>query len=108
MHPNLPSWMILAESAVRRPPALCDGSQVRAPVFLAIAAGLMLAPSARADGAPPLYDPSRVALVDLALSDAAQAALAAEPEEYVDATFSLTQGDVEYGPETVEVRRRSS
>ena len=60
--------------------------------------------AARADDATVLYDPSRVALVDIGLSDEARQALIAEPREYVPANVSLTIGDRVVGPKPAEVK----
>lgn len=49
------------------------------------------APSALADEAAALYDPSAVVFIDLTLSAEAEANLEAEPDKYVKGTFSLTK-----------------
>ncbi len=46
---------------------------------------------ALADEAATIYDPSTVVVIDLTLSPAAEAELEAEPGEYVDGEFELTQ-----------------
>jgi spore coat protein CotH len=53
--------------------------------------GAVLAPSALADPAEEIYDPSTVVFIDLTLSAEEKAKLEAEPEEYVKGTFSLTK-----------------
>jgi hypothetical protein len=76
---------------------------VRTVVLLALTA-LAFPATARADDAAALYDPADVAVVDLSLSGEAIEALAGDPGEYVDATFSLAKGDLAFGPKPVEVR----
>lgn len=62
-------------------------------------------PSAAAsDTAGWMFDPRVVVRIDLVLSDDAAAALTAEPDEYVPATFTLSYGDRAYGPWTVSLR----
>lgn len=52
---------------------------------------VLLAPTARADEAAPIYDPSTVFFVDLTLSEAEEVKLEAEPDEYVKGNFSMTK-----------------
>jgi hypothetical protein len=61
-------------------------------------------PSAAADEAEALYDPTRVAEIDLSIPQASRDALAVTPDEYQDATFTLRLGDQTYGPLAVGVR----
>jgi hypothetical protein len=75
-------------------------------VLSAVLAAMLLAPPvAAADDAAWMYDPSHVTEIDLGLSDASRAALDADPDEYVEATFSLTRDDATtYGPLTIGVK----
>jgi hypothetical protein len=56
---------------------------------LSLLAGLSAQVAAAYD-AGEMYDPGTVVFIDLTLSPAAEAELEADPEEYVDGTFSLT------------------
>jgi hypothetical protein len=64
--------------------------------------------TARAEDAAVLYDPATVALIDLAIPVESREALAADPGEYVDATFTLEAGELALGPHPVEVRLKGS
>jgi hypothetical protein len=64
--------------------------------------------TARAEDAAVLYDPATVALIDLAIPVESREALAADPGEYVDATFTLEAGELAFGPHPVEVRLKGS
>jgi hypothetical protein len=52
-----------------------------------------LAPQAGADEAEPVYRTASVNVIELGLSPEAEAALEAEPEEYVEGTFSMSTTD---------------
>ncbi|HEX8205752.1 MAG TPA: CotH kinase family protein [Solirubrobacteraceae bacterium] len=61
--------------------------------------------AARADEADWLYDPGHVSEIGFTLSDEARASLAAEPDEYVPASFTLARDDgTTYGPLTVGLK----
>jgi hypothetical protein len=78
-------------------------------VGVAICAALTLvAPVARADEAASLFDPTTVVEIDLDLPEASRDALASDPGEYVDATFSLTGPDGSYGPLAIGARLKGS
>ena len=69
------------------------------------------APNEPAPGAGPppdlagwMYDPATMVEVDLELPPASIDALDADPEEYVDGTFSLNTTDGSYGPLQIGVR----
>ena len=62
------------------------------------------APEASADPAEGLFDPGAVTEIDLTLPQESKDALAADPGEYVDGTFTLKAGEVTYGPLDVGVR----
>ena len=51
-----------------------------------------------------MFDPSVVVRIDLGLSDDALTALAAEPKEYVPASFALSYGTRQFGPWTVSLK----
>lgn len=72
---------------------------------------LVLVPLARATASPVaaggagwMFDPRVVVRIDLVLSADAVAELAAEPDEYVPATFTLGYEDRHYGPWPVSLR----
>ncbi len=72
-------------------------------------AGLTFAaPIAQADEAAALFDPTTVVEIDLDLPSASLDALASDPDEYVDATFSLTGPDGSYGPLAIGARLKGS
>jgi CotH protein len=56
-----------------------------------VAMACLWAPGAVADEAAALYDPGAVVFIDLTLTAEAEDDLEAEPDEYVDGTFSLTE-----------------
>jgi len=56
------------------------------------------------DPAAWLFDPSKVVRVDLAIPDASRTALAADPYEYVNATFTLVDGAAAFGPWAVKLK----
>ena len=65
--------------------------------------------TAGADEAAWLYTPDQVTEIEFALSDEAREALAAEPDEYVRATFSLTRADgTSYGPLVVGLKLKGN
>jgi hypothetical protein len=68
----------------------------------------LVAPVARADEAASLFDPTTVVEIDLDLPEASRDALASDPGEYVDATFSLTGPDGSYGPLAIGARLKGS
>lgn len=74
--------------------------------LLALVYLLVSAPCAAAadDAAAWMFDPGVIARIDLVLSADALAALDAEPDEYVPATFTLAYEDRRYGPWTVSLR----
>jgi hypothetical protein len=55
-----------------------------------------------------LFDPTRVVEIDLELPEASRDALASDPGEYVDATFSLTGPAGSYGPLAIGARLKGS
>ena len=59
---------------------------------------------ATADTAEPLFDPHSVTEIDMQLPQESMDELAADPEEYVDATLAFQIGDDEHGPYAVGVR----
>ena len=67
---------------------------------------LALAPAARGaeDQAAPLFEPTKVAEIDLGLPQASRDALASDPDEYQDGTFTMRSGGQTYGPLAVGVR----
>jgi hypothetical protein len=72
-------------------------------------AGLTFAaPAAHADEAAALFDPASVVEIDLNLPAASLDALASDPDEYVDATFSLTGPHGSYGPLAIGARLKGS
>ncbi len=72
-------------------------------------AGLTFAaPVAQADEAAALFDPETVVEIDLQLPAASQDALASDPGEYVDATFSLTGPHGSYGPLAIGARLKGT
>ena len=78
---------------------------------LALALSILFAFSAApalADEAASIYDPSKVVIIDLALSTEAEAKLEAEPDEYVKGTFSISQtaGGTPTGEESTLVSSR--
>ncbi len=70
--------------------------------------GAFAAQPALADEAASIYDPSKVAVVDLTLSGTAEADLEAKPDEYVKGTFSMSQtaGGAPAGEETTLISER--
>ncbi len=62
------------------------------------------APPAGADEAEWLYDPAKVVEIDFAMTAEDEAALEAEPDEYVPATFTLAHGAQVFGPLEVGLR----
>lgn len=64
-----------------------------APAMLAVLLALVLASPAAALTADEMYEPETVVVVDLQLPPASVAALEAEPDEYVEGTFSLASTD---------------
>ena len=77
-------------------------------LLLCIIVGLAFPLAARADEADQVFDPSDVALIDLTLSDAAQAALAADPASTSTRRSRSSSATSAYGPETVEVRLKGN
>ena len=69
---------------------------------------LAWAPSAHADGAALLFDPTRVAEIDLSIPAASRAALEQDPDEYQDATLSLQASGETRGPLEVGIRLKGS
>ena len=71
-------------------------------------------PNAPSEGDPPadpaawLFDPMQVVEIDLAIPPASREALRADPDEYVDASFSLAAAGGTYGPLAVGVRLKGS
>ena len=64
---------------------------------------------AAADEAAWLFEPDHVTEIDLDLPGASRDALAVDPDEYVQATFSLTRADgTEYGPLLVGVKLKGT
>jgi hypothetical protein len=93
--------------------------QARGAVLLTLllATALLLAPSACADEAAPLYGTGAITVVDLTLGSTAKAELEAEPDEYVEGTFSAKLSDGTPGgtetaltasPMTVGIRLKGS
>src|SRR5918994_1585325 len=80
------------------------GGRGRVALLTLVVAASVAPGSAVADEAEPLYDPTRVAEIDLSIPQASRDALAATPDEYQDATFPLRLGDQTYGPLAVGVR----
>ena len=75
--------------------------------LLVLTASLLTAAAAPAradDAAGWMFDPSVVVRIDLGLSDDALTALAAEPKEYVPASFALSYGTRQFGPWTVSLK----
>lgn len=69
-----------------------------------VASSLTAAPARAADDAAWMYDPSVVVKIDLGLSEASIAALAADPYTYVPATFAMSYGDKHYGPSAITLK----
>jgi len=61
-----------------------------------------------ANGAGQLFDPTRLAVLDLGLTDEARASLDAQPETLVDATLSVKLADQTVGPLEIGVRLKGS
>jgi hypothetical protein len=78
-------------------------------VALALAALAAGPATASADEAAWLFEPDRVAKIDFTLTPEARVALAAEPDEYVRASFAVERDDgVTFGPITVGLRLKGS
>ena len=83
-------------------------SRIAGLLTLWCAALALAAPVAQADEAAVLFDPSVVVEIDLGLSEASLDALASDPGEYVDATFSLTGPHGSYGPLAIGARLKGT
>jgi hypothetical protein len=76
---------------------------------LSLACALVSAGPAVADEAAWLYEPDHVTEIDLELPDESREALAADPDEYVEGTFSLERHDgTSYGPLVVGVKLKGN
>jgi len=73
-----------------------------------LAAGRAAADEAGEDPSEWLYDPARVVAIDLSLPPASRAALAVDPNEYVDGVLSASSGSVVHGPMDVGIRLKGS
>jgi spore coat protein CotH len=67
------------------------GSIVGAAAFLAVAAAPAMSAEPVGDAAASMYEPSTVDVIYLTLSPQAEGELEAEPDEYVEGTFSLAE-----------------
>ena len=101
----LPCERMTAGTSSRR------GCALLAVVALSLCMGVFAAPALADDPAAALYQPNRVDVIELGLSQEAIDALEAEPEEYVKGTFSLAETNGTPGgvgpfsaPRPVEVR----
>jgi CotH kinase protein len=65
-------------------------------------------PVAGADEAASLFDPASVVEIDLELPADSRDALALDPAEYVDATFTLSGPGIDYGPVAIGARLKGS
>jgi len=74
-----------------------DRAQLRAallaPLALLLAGLLAAAPAGAVLTVDSMYDPAKVAVIDLQLPPASVAALEAEPDEYVEGTFAIAESD---------------
>lgn len=73
-------------------------------VLLALASGRPTANAHAADTAGWLFQPDVVVQIRLGLSEESLAALAADPTEYVPATFTLSHEDRRFGPSPVSLK----
>jgi CotH kinase protein len=85
--------------------------------LLSFSLALLPPAAARADEAAPIYETGAVTVIDLTLSGTAKAELEAEPDEYVEGTFSAQLSDGTPGgtetpltasPQTVGIRLKGS